>query len=89
MLLQAGILVRGSDIDPIPRVLIESNGLTGRDQGIDQIRHVQPLVRGHAAWGLGRFPGSEGREALERALAREADEAVRDEIRLALDAIAT
>jgi epoxyqueuosine reductase len=58
-------------------------------------RHVQPLtealrdgestVRGHAAWALGRIGGEEARAALAAALAAEADEAVRMEIRAALE----
>ncbi len=58
-------------------------------------RHVEPLaealrtgeslVRGHAAWALGRIGGEEARAALKAALAAEGDEAVRTEIRGALD----
>lgn len=44
-----------------------------------------PLVRGHAAWALGRIGGPEARQALEDAWGREEDEAVREEIRSALD----
>ncbi|MEW6663301.1 MAG: tRNA epoxyqueuosine(34) reductase QueG [Bacillota bacterium] len=43
-----------------------------------------PLIRGHAAWALGRLGGVEAKEALERALAAEKDETVRQEITLAL-----
>ena len=45
---------------------------------------VEPLVRGHAAWALGRIGGAMARVALEGALADEADEPVRREIRCAL-----
>jgi epoxyqueuosine reductase len=58
-------------------------------------RHVEPLaealrtgeslVRGHAAWALGRIGGEEARAALEAALAAEGDEAVRTEIRVSLE----
>ncbi|MHB0937968.1 MAG: tRNA epoxyqueuosine(34) reductase QueG [Armatimonadota bacterium] len=41
----------------------------------------EPLVRGHAAWALGRLGA---REALEEALEHETDEYVREEIALAL-----
>ncbi len=41
-----------------------------------------PVVRGHAAWALGRLEG--GRPHLERALARETDAAVRAELRAAM-----
>jgi len=44
----------------------------------------EPLVRGHAAWALGRLGGTAARAALERALSREADAEVRDECELAL-----
>jgi epoxyqueuosine reductase len=43
-----------------------------------------PLVRGHAAWALGRIEGSGAHAALERARARESDDAVREEIAAAL-----
>ena len=42
------------------------------------------LVRGHAAWALGRIGSREAVEALESAAAREPDAAVRSEIRMAL-----
>ena len=44
----------------------------------------EPLVRGHAAWALGRLGGSAARAALEGALSREVDAEVRDECALAL-----
>jgi epoxyqueuosine reductase len=43
--------------------------------------HDEPLVRGHAAWALGRLGG---RSALEQARQAEADPYVREEIELAL-----
>ena len=42
------------------------------------------LVRQHAAWALGRIGGREASEALESALAREEDPAVREEIEMSL-----
>ena len=45
---------------------------------------TEPLVRGHAAWGLGRIGSAEAVRALTTALAREKDTWVRDEIALAL-----
>jgi epoxyqueuosine reductase len=51
----------------------------------EALREGEPLVRGHAAWALGRIGGEEARAALEAALAAEGDEAVRSEIRAALD----
>ncbi len=41
---------------------------------------ADPLVRGHAAWALGRIGGEAARSALAAALAAETDEAVRREI---------
>ena len=46
--------------------------------------HDEPLVRGHAAWALGRIGGSDARTALEAALGDETDESVRQEIHCAL-----
>ena len=40
----------------------------------------EPLVRGHAAWALGRIGGAGARRALERARGRERDAGVRSEI---------
>jgi epoxyqueuosine reductase len=44
----------------------------------------EPLIRGHAAWALGRVDSEEGRQALEQARQHEGDDWVREEIRLAL-----
>jgi epoxyqueuosine reductase len=46
----------------------------------------EPLVRGHAAWGLGRVGGARAESALRAALDAETDEYVRGEIRSALSA---
>jgi epoxyqueuosine reductase len=40
----------------------------------------EPLVRGHAAWALGRLGGRDARDALDGARLRECDESVRAEI---------
>lgn len=45
---------------------------------------AEPLVRGHAAWALGRIGGEVARTALVEALAMESDPAVREEVRYAL-----
>jgi epoxyqueuosine reductase len=50
---------------------------------IDALATAAPLVRGHAAWALGRLGGPEAAAALRDALPREADEWVREEIVLA------
>ncbi|MBX3070192.1 MAG: tRNA epoxyqueuosine(34) reductase QueG [Thermomicrobiales bacterium] len=46
--------------------------------------HDEPLVRGHAAWALGRLDGQTSRSALDRALRAESDADVQEEIRAAL-----
>ncbi len=46
----------------------------------------EPLVRGHAAWALGRLGGAAARAQLEQALTRETDAWVRDECAQALQA---
>jgi epoxyqueuosine reductase len=50
----------------------------------EALREGEPLVRGHAAWALGRIGGEEARRALAEALEREADEGVRAEIEAVL-----
>ncbi len=45
----------------------------------------EPLIRGHAAWALGRIGGRAARRALEAARAREEDPYVREEIEAALE----
>ena len=45
----------------------------------------EPLVRGHAAWALGRIGGSQARSALEQACSEEADPEVLAEIAAALE----
>src|SRR6202165_2628308 len=52
---------------------------------IGALHDVEPLVRGHAAWALGRIGGEEAKQALEDALEREEDLEVQKEIRCALE----
>lgn len=47
------------------------------------LHDYEPLVRGHAAWALGRIGGEQARRALLDALAGEEDEEVQKEIRCA------
>jgi len=49
--------------------------------------HDLPLVRGHAAWALGRIGGSMARRGLQRAWERERDVGARAEIGQALEAV--
>jgi epoxyqueuosine reductase len=63
-------------------------GNTGRQEAVPALaralEHAESVVRGHAAWALGRVGGSEARKALATARKREADERVRTEIDSAL-----
>jgi len=52
---------------------------------IGALGDAEPLVRGHAAWALGRIGGAEARAALEAALTSDAEPSVRAEVRQALD----
>jgi epoxyqueuosine reductase len=45
---------------------------------------AEPLIRGHAAWALGRVDSVQARQALEKAGQQEGDDWVREEIQLAL-----
>lgn len=49
------------------------------------LKHDEPLVRGHAAWGLKHLLGSDAEPALSRALQLEPDTQVQDEIRWAIE----
>lgn len=46
---------------------------------------VEPLVRSHAAWAVGRLRAPEGRQMLSQSLRREEDPSVLEEIQIALD----
>jgi epoxyqueuosine reductase len=48
------------------------------------LRDAEPLIRGHAAWALGRIGGMAARQALHEAQATEQDPQVSDEISAAL-----
>jgi epoxyqueuosine reductase len=51
---------------------------------IRALEEDEPLVRGHAAWALGRLGGGLARDALGRSLSRESDAWVREECELAI-----
>jgi len=51
---------------------------------VGALHDTEPLVRGHAAWALGRLGGAEAIQALQDALANEPEPSVRDELRYAL-----
>src|SRR5437588_2422848 len=52
---------------------------------IGALHDTEPLIRGHAAWALGRLGGEQANQALQDALLTEQDEEVRKEIQCALD----
>jgi epoxyqueuosine reductase len=52
---------------------------------IGALHDYEPLIRGHAAWALGKIGGEQAKKALEEALSTEEHEEVRKEIRCALD----
>jgi epoxyqueuosine reductase len=52
----------------------------------EALREGEPMVRGHAAWALGRIGGERAQTVLAEGLEREADEAVRAEIEAAMGA---
>jgi epoxyqueuosine reductase len=49
------------------------------------LHDAEPLIRGHAAWALGRINGEEAREALAQTIASETNEGVRQELSQALE----
>jgi epoxyqueuosine reductase len=51
---------------------------------VHALRDAEPLIRGHAAWALGRIGSEKARQALERAFLSESDEWVRQEFHQAL-----
>jgi epoxyqueuosine reductase len=53
---------------------------------VTALNDVEPLVRGHAAWALGRLGGATARDHIEEAIRRETDAWVRDECAQALQA---
>jgi len=52
---------------------------------IGALHDHEPLIRGHAAWALGRLGGKQAIQALQDTLGGESDEEVRKEIRCALE----
>jgi epoxyqueuosine reductase len=81
--------VRRTALRRIPRDLLLRNtavalGNTGAPEAVPALvallDHPAPLVRGHAAWALGRLAGPNARAALDARAALETDPYVRDEL---------
>ncbi len=84
---------RGSAVKRVKRSGLLRNvavalGNWGGEAGVEPLGRAlddpEPLVRGHAAWALGRIGTPEARAHLARSLAREADPLVRGELTEAL-----
>lgn len=52
---------------------------------VEALTEPTPLIRGHVAWALGQIGTKEARRSLEKALIRETESEVAEEIRCALD----
>ena len=67
-------------------VIVMGNSRSERYLGSLQmaLRNGEQIVRRHAAWALGRIPGSRARRILEDEFVSETDPEVRDEIEVAL-----
>ncbi|HWO09384.1 MAG TPA: 4Fe-4S double cluster binding domain-containing protein, partial [Polyangiaceae bacterium] len=87
-------LVRKRALGRVNRVQLQRNaavalGNTGAPSAVEPLARAlldnpSALVRGHAAWALGRIGGLRARSALLRALELEAEASARQEIELAL-----
>jgi epoxyqueuosine reductase len=67
-------------------------GNVGSDEDIPALidamtNHDEPLVRGHAAWAVGKIGGKNAQSALESSLKTDLDRSVREEARIALEEI--
>jgi epoxyqueuosine reductase len=60
-----------------------TSGIPRLIQSLNEDR--EPLVRSHAAWALGRMGDEQARRGLEKALLREEDPSVREEISYSLE----
>jgi epoxyqueuosine reductase len=81
--------IRRTALRRVPREVFLRNvavalGNTRSPEAIEALRelvaHREPLIRAHAAWALGQIDDVRAQAALDDALARELDPAIRDEI---------
>lgn len=84
------ISARWVRFDCIKRNACLALGNAGDPAAVDPLTEAlrsdpSPLVRGHAAWALGKLDDGRTRSALDRALGQETDAGVRDEVSSALD----
>ncbi len=83
----AGTTILRTGRDRLLRNTAVALGNWGDEQAIPALAQaltdVEPLVRGHAAWALGRIGGPEAKKALEEAWQREMETYVRQEIQAA------
>jgi epoxyqueuosine reductase len=89
--LVAGTALRRSSRNQLARNAAVVLGNRAAPDSVPSLRralshHASPLVRGHAAWALGRVGNVEARRALTEARQSESDATVVEEIRLALEA---
>jgi epoxyqueuosine reductase len=75
-------------LNVIKRNAVVALGNLGDRSGLDvleeALKHPSAVIRGHAAWAVGRIGGQRAREMLKKSLDRERDEYVKEEITAAL-----
>lgn len=75
-------------LNVIKRNAVVALGNLGARSGLDvleeALKHPSAVIRGHAAWAVGRIGGQRAREMLEKSLDSERDQYVREEITAAL-----
>jgi epoxyqueuosine reductase len=86
----AGSPVKRAKRERLQRNVAVALGNSGDQQAvpalIDALSGAAPLVRGHAAWALGRLGGTRAFQALQQAMGLEEDRWIREEIGLAMAA---
>ena len=82
-LLRNAAIVLANRITGAPAEISPDDRVTALDALTGALADPEPLIRGAAAWALGRIGGAKAWEALGHAGAAETDETVREEIRQA------